>query len=47
MFLLFYNKIFAVTFDEDFAKAVDTKADLYNLLIAVIVNDFGRGLRHQ
>ena len=28
---------FAVTFDEDFAKAVGTKADLYNLLIAVIV----------
>ena len=37
VFLLFYNKIFAVTFDEDFAKAVGTKADLYNLLIAVIV----------
>ena len=37
VFLLFYNKIFAVTFDEDFAKAVGTKVDLYNLLIAVIV----------
>jgi len=37
VFLLYYNKIFAVTFDEDFAKAVGTKADLYNLLIAVIV----------
>ena len=37
VFLLFYNKIFAVTFDEDFAKAVGTKADLYNLLIAVII----------
>ena len=36
-FLLYYNKIFAVTFDEDFAKAVGTKADLYNLLLAVIV----------
>ena len=36
-FLLYYNKIFAVTFDEDFAKAVGTKVDLYNLLIAVIV----------
>ena len=35
VFLLFYNKIFAVTFDEDFAKAVGTKADLYNLLLAV------------
>lgn len=36
-FILFYNKIFAVTFDENFAKAVGTKADLYNLLIAVII----------
>ena len=35
VFLLYYNKIFAVTFDEDFAKAVGTKADLYNLLLAV------------
>ena len=37
IFLLFYNKIFAVTFDEDFSKAVGTKADRYNLLIAVII----------
>ncbi|MDR1549665.1 MAG: metal ABC transporter permease [Hungatella sp.] len=36
VFLLFYHKIFAVTFDEDFAKATGTKADQYNLLIAVI-----------
>ncbi len=36
LFVLFYNKIFAVTFDEDFAKATGTKADFYNLLIAVI-----------
>ena len=35
--VLYYNKIFAVTFDEDFAKAAGTKADLYNLLIAVII----------
>ena len=34
VFVLCYNKIFAVTFDENFAKAVGTKADLYNLLIA-------------
>ena len=34
-FLLFYNKIFCVTFDESFAKA--TNADLYNLVIAVII----------
>lgn len=37
VFLLFYNKIFAVTFDEAFAKAVATKAGFYNLLIAVVV----------
>ena len=37
IFILFYNKIFAVTFDENFAKAVGTRADNYNLLIAVLV----------
>lgn len=37
LFVLFYNKIFAVTFDEDFALAVGTKAGAYNLLIAVII----------
>ncbi|NLL80392.1 MAG: metal ABC transporter permease [Clostridiales bacterium] len=37
LFLLFYNRIFAVTFDENFAKATGVKADRYNLLIAVII----------
>ena len=37
LFFLFYNKIFAVTFDEAFAKAVGTQVELYNLLIAVVV----------
>ena len=37
VFIIFYNKIFAVTFDEDFARATGTKASLYNLLIAVVV----------
>lgn len=37
VFVLFYNKIFAVTFDENFARATGTKANLYNLLIAVII----------
>lgn len=36
-FVVFYNKIFAVTFDENFAKATGTKTDLYNLLIAVLI----------
>ena len=36
VFILFYNKIFAVTFDENFASATGTKANLYNLLIAIV-----------
>ncbi len=38
VFLLFYRQIFAVTFDETFAKATGTKANIYNLLIAVIIS---------
>ncbi len=37
VFVLFYNKIFAVTFDEAFAKASGTRVELFNLLIAVII----------
>ncbi len=37
IFILFYNRIFAVTFDEDFARASGTKAEAYNLLIAVVI----------
>ena len=37
VFILYYNRIFAVTFDESFAKAVGTRADNYNLMIAVII----------
>lgn len=36
-FILFYNKIFAVTFDEDFSKAVGVNANRYNLIIAIII----------
>ena len=36
-FVLFYHKIFAVTFDESFAQATGTNARAYNLVIAVIV----------
>ena len=39
-FILFYNKIFAVTFDEGFAQATGVKAGMYNLLIAVIIAVF-------
>lgn len=37
VFIIFYNKIFAVTFDESFADAVGTRSKLYNLLIAVTI----------
>ncbi|WP_294430712.1 metal ABC transporter permease [uncultured Treponema sp.] len=36
-FFIFYNKIFAVTFDESFAQAVGTHASVYNLVIAIII----------
>ncbi len=36
MYIFFYNKIFAVTFDESFAKATGTKADIYNMIIAFL-----------
>lgn len=37
VFVVFYNKIFAVTFDEDFAASSGTNASAYNLLLAVII----------
>jgi zinc transport system permease protein len=37
IFILFYNKIFAVTFDENFSKATGTNAGAYNLLIAIVI----------
>ena len=36
VFVLFYNKIFAVTFDADFATATGTRAGAYNTLIALV-----------
>ena len=36
LFVIFYNKIFAVTFDEDFSSATGVKTGLYNTFIAVI-----------
>lgn len=36
LFVAFYNKIFAVTFDENFAKATGTKAGVYNMIIALL-----------
>ena len=37
VFIFFYNRIFAVTFDESFARATGTNAGAYNLLIAIII----------
>ncbi len=37
IFVVFYNKIFAVTFDESFAKASGIRVEAYNLLIAVVI----------
>jgi len=37
LFIVFYNRIFAVTFDETFAKAAGTKVEGFNLLIAIII----------
>lgn len=36
VFILFYHKIFAVTFDENFASATGTNTKAYNILIAVV-----------
>ncbi len=37
IFILLYNKIFAVTFDEDFSRAVGVDAGRYNLIIAIVI----------
>ena len=36
LFTVYYNRIFAVTFDEDFARAIGVRAGFYNLLIAIV-----------
>lgn len=37
LYVIFYNKIFAVTFDETFCRATGVPAGKYNFLIAVII----------
>jgi zinc transport system permease protein len=34
--IIFYHKLFAITFDETFARATGVKAGLYNMLIALL-----------
>jgi zinc transport system permease protein len=36
LFVLFYNKIFAITFDETYSRATGTRAGLYNMVIALL-----------
>lgn len=36
VFAFFYNKVFAVTFDESFAEATGIRAKVYNYMIAII-----------
>ncbi|MCL1815162.1 MAG: metal ABC transporter permease [Treponema sp.] len=36
LFAVFYNKIFAVTFDENFARATGVRAGLYNMIVALL-----------
>ena len=36
LFCFFYNKIFAITFDEAFARATGTNVGVYNMLIALL-----------
>lgn len=38
IFILCYNRIFAVTFDETFAKVTGTKTDIFNMLIALLTS---------
>ena len=40
-YVLFYNRIFAVTFDEEFMKATGKKVELYNLIIVLAMNLVG------
>lgn len=38
IFVLFYNKIFAITFDENFSKATGINVNLYNIIIAFLTS---------
>ncbi|MBR2599609.1 MAG: metal ABC transporter permease [Erysipelotrichaceae bacterium] len=37
LFVLMYNRIFVVTFDETFAQATGTRTDIYNLVLAIVI----------
>ena len=35
-FILFYNRIFSVTFDEEFSKSTGIKTELYSIIISIL-----------
>jgi len=37
LYIIFYNRLFSVTFDENFARATGIKAQTYNMLMAIII----------
>lgn len=37
IFIFFYHKLFAITFDEDFAAATGVKVQVYNILLATVI----------
>ena len=45
LFVLYYNRIFAVTFDETFAKATGVRAEVYNMLLAFLTAITVLGMR--
>ena len=36
LYIISYNKIFAITFDENFAKVIGIKTEIYNIIFAII-----------
>lgn len=36
LFILFYHKLFAITFDESFARATGMRVELYNTLLSIL-----------
>jgi zinc transport system permease protein len=38
LFIFFYHRIFAITFDEEFSKATGTKVTLFNTVLAVLTS---------
>ncbi|OON99775.1 MAG: ABC transporter [Epulopiscium sp. Nele67-Bin004] len=37
IFIIFYNKIFAITFDENFARATGINTKFYNLILSIVI----------